>query len=315
MMDSQEYFLKIVDSRTCQSVNEWTNVIHTFDRSTKDYENNHPSTFLPRARNEKYRDADIQTTYSWTIQTLNLMGYSLTVLAATVRVWDIFKSIDGDIGYFFNNELCSKTPGGFTQSALHSIKNAFVKLEDLQEQLLSLEKYFERLKTDLELRLTLESNDTAKKNVETAKENVKTASITVMMFSPFTLVTAYFSMPGSLIPFETTVSSYFITLAVSMLFVWLVFAIFSSMLSPPWHRKQLAVWSEKLGIRGIARRLVTGTQGIGVGMKRCLTFPNETTDEIEMTGFERRPWHDIRGMFRRRVLRGKTEDDARLPGP
>jgi hypothetical protein len=87
------------------------------------------------------------------------------------------------------------------------------------------------------------------------------------------------------------------------------------MLSRPGHVKERTAWIEKLGLRGIARRLVTGTQDIKFGMKRCLTFPNETTDEIEMTGFERRPWLDIRGKFRQRVWRGTTEDDARLPGP
>jgi hypothetical protein len=98
---------------------------------------------------EQYGDKDIQTTYAWTIRTLALLGYNLTVLTATIRVWERFKAMDGDIGYFSNMEPSSKIPGAFAQSALHSIENTFVKLEDLREQLLSLIKSCERSKTDV----------------------------------------------------------------------------------------------------------------------------------------------------------------------
>jgi hypothetical protein len=57
--------------------------------------------------------------------------------------------MDGDISYFSNVEPSSKTSGGFAQLALHNIKNTFVKLEDRRQQLLSLEKSCERLKTDV----------------------------------------------------------------------------------------------------------------------------------------------------------------------
>jgi hypothetical protein len=37
IMDSREYFLKILDARTCQSLSEWTCIVHTLDRSIRDY--------------------------------------------------------------------------------------------------------------------------------------------------------------------------------------------------------------------------------------------------------------------------------------
>jgi hypothetical protein len=37
MMDSREYFLKTIDSRTCRALNEWTCITHTLERSIRDH--------------------------------------------------------------------------------------------------------------------------------------------------------------------------------------------------------------------------------------------------------------------------------------
>jgi hypothetical protein len=86
----------------------------------------HPGAAADRAE-------QVKKSYDWTLRTTELLSLLMGVLSETVKAWDRFNCLDGDIGYFSDIDASPNVsnPG----RSLRAIKEAFEKLRDHQHKL------------------------------------------------------------------------------------------------------------------------------------------------------------------------------------
>jgi hypothetical protein len=91
----------------------------------------------------------MNTSFDWTSQRMELVDKLLVVLSGTIREWNTFISSDGDVGYFSDLDEYPRSSPEFCQSghagqSLRSIKQAFGRLENDLERLISLKESLTR---------------------------------------------------------------------------------------------------------------------------------------------------------------------------
>jgi hypothetical protein len=71
--------------------------------------------------------------FDWTLQTMALLRQLDGVLLSTVKAWESFNSLDGDIGYFHDTDTRALL-------SLHAITATFRQLQEYQEKIVLLNK-------------------------------------------------------------------------------------------------------------------------------------------------------------------------------
>jgi hypothetical protein len=157
--DPREYFLMILEIRIRQVLREWQYLVRRVECSIKQYvgsrlipekshghllitrqRKRHPFTLSQRSRNKGGRVKDVKKAFDWTQQAIELLSQLLDVLSETIKAWDMFKSPNGDIGYFTDASTLPNTQKSPLHLSFHSIQETFEQLECLYRQLLKLDK-------------------------------------------------------------------------------------------------------------------------------------------------------------------------------
>jgi hypothetical protein len=121
------------------------------------------------------------------------------VLSDTVDAWNAFSSPDEDIGYFCDTDEAAISPQA--RRSLHTIKAIFRQLRGNQKKMALLNKCCSDFSRALELRLSLESK-------ETADYNGVTSELNVLILYPVALAAGIFSMQQEVIPFDPNPRSF-----------------------------------------------------------------------------------------------------------
>jgi hypothetical protein len=87
---------------------------------------------------EKRQDA--KETYDWNIKTIDLLSDITAVLSKAIMEWKRFNAPNGDLAYFSDLESFPNMSRSHIIKWLVAIKRTFEELENLQEDLLALEK-------------------------------------------------------------------------------------------------------------------------------------------------------------------------------
>ena len=105
----------------------------------------YPST-SSKTRSSTGRGAELNASFHWTLQRMDLMTKLIDVLSVTISQWDVFMSCDGDFGYLRDlDEITSAPPESqYAVQSLRSINETFKRLEDNLKHLLSLERSLKR---------------------------------------------------------------------------------------------------------------------------------------------------------------------------
>lgn len=91
----------------------------------------------------------MKTSFNWTLLRMDLLTELLGVLSGTVDEWNTFISSHGNVGYFSDlDEFASNSPKfrhpDHAGQSLRSIKEAFERLENHQQSLISLTESLSR---------------------------------------------------------------------------------------------------------------------------------------------------------------------------
>jgi hypothetical protein len=182
----REYYLMIMSIRLSQIVGEWAKLIRKFEKGIRKHSDWPPS--IKTSSQGPEIDNDVMATFDRTQKTLLILGDLHDVLLRTNEAWKQFSSAEGDIGYFRNFKNIPEVSQTHCQRLLHDIKAKFDELKDLQRRLDTLMRRCEMTANILQLRLTLESNNTAKLSGSIAE-------LMVAWVSPVGIVSAFFAIP------------------------------------------------------------------------------------------------------------------------
>ncbi|KAH3986030.1 hypothetical protein HBI24_037400 [Parastagonospora nodorum] len=187
----REYILVTLLERITQVTKEWARVVHVIDSASARFASGR--TTASNSRNPFFCENIAATSY-WTRRMLQVLRQLLRTIRETIKVWETFKSDNGDIGYF--SDLVS-TPGVSATRilrTLHQIHAAFDELKDFHEKMLDIQEEYEKLERALEVRMMVEAN----KNTE----------LTVLYICPVTVVSTFFAIPTSFLTFPRNMWSF-----------------------------------------------------------------------------------------------------------
>jgi hypothetical protein len=146
--DPRRYWLRIIDIRVQLVLKEWIWLVRNIEagvitwvsaQTTSNYalliflqKHQHP---IISAQTSKLDHHDkLMELFDWTIQTMQLIRQIRERFARTTQAWTRFSSTKGDLGYFA--DICDRR----SLLALDSLMHSFQALEDLQQDLVSLER-------------------------------------------------------------------------------------------------------------------------------------------------------------------------------
>lgn len=99
-----------------------------------------------KTRSSTRRGEELNASFHWTLQRMDLLTKLIDVLSGTVSQWDVFISCDGDVGYLRDlDDITSAPPESYhAVQSLPSINETFKRLEDTLKSLFSLERSLDR---------------------------------------------------------------------------------------------------------------------------------------------------------------------------
>ena len=77
--------------------------------------------------------------FEWTLKIIGLMESLIETLSTTIRAWERFSALGGDIAYFSQHHTSSKR-AFHTRLLLTAIKSKFEQLEELKQTMLMLQR-------------------------------------------------------------------------------------------------------------------------------------------------------------------------------
>jgi hypothetical protein len=197
--DPREYYLTVVSGKVNQIVGEWAKLIRKFEKPNSTHTDWPPSIRTPAKSPED--NEDVMVTFDRTQKTLLILGDLHSALSATNEAWDRFSSATGDIEYFRHFTNVQEVSQRQYRRLLHDLKGKFHQSKTLQRRLDTLSRRYKRSANILALRLTLDSNNTA-------KWSGSIAELMVTWVSPFVLVSALFAIPEPFGNFHRTEASF-----------------------------------------------------------------------------------------------------------
>jgi hypothetical protein len=104
-----------------------------------------PFTTSKKTRSSTGRGEELNASFHWTLQRMDLLTKLTDVLSDTIRQWDIFISCDGD-GYLRDLDETTSAPpeSHHAIQSLRTINETFKRLEGNLTRLLSLERSLDR---------------------------------------------------------------------------------------------------------------------------------------------------------------------------
>jgi hypothetical protein len=104
-----------------------------------------PFTTSKKTRSSTGRGEELNASFHWTLQRMDLLTKLTDVLSDTISQWDIFISCDGDSYLRDLNETTSAPPKSHHAiQSLRTINETFKRLEGNLTRLLSLERSLDR---------------------------------------------------------------------------------------------------------------------------------------------------------------------------
>ena len=106
----------------------------------------YPFTTSKKTRSSIGRGEELNESFQWTLQRMELLAKLIDVLSGTIGQWDVFISCDGDVGYLRDLDETTSAPPESHHGiqSLRSINETFKKVEDNLNRLLSLERSLDR---------------------------------------------------------------------------------------------------------------------------------------------------------------------------
>ncbi|KAF2176999.1 hypothetical protein K469DRAFT_382413 [Zopfia rhizophila CBS 207.26] len=228
----REYFLIVLESKVGIALQSWEHLVRHVERAINRHNELHPATLSSNSEKTGDNTIDIKKTFDWTLRTRKLLHKLKFRLSATIEAWESFISPDGDIRYFDDLEDSPTGSPHHVELSLRAIINTFKSLKDLERKLSLLEALSRHAAETLQLRLNVESN-------ETAHHSGVNTEFTVSIISPFALVIAYFCMPEKAIPFNVDSRSFIIANVIMMFVLRLLFFIQGVVAHQNWGWKKI----------------------------------------------------------------------------
>ncbi|EUC36893.1 hypothetical protein COCCADRAFT_33883 [Bipolaris zeicola 26-R-13] len=146
--DARRYWLRLVAHRIQYVLREWLYLVRTVEEGVEAWKSQDPCN---SGTNKDAVLADyIKRSLDKTLQTMQLLRQLRDTLSATLRAYNRFTKLNGDMCYFSDISDCS--------SVQNSIVESFEKLTDLLSRLCSLDDSCKRFATHLGRILKLENN-------------------------------------------------------------------------------------------------------------------------------------------------------------
>jgi hypothetical protein len=152
--DPRRYWLRIIDIRVRLVLKEWRWLVRNieagviawvsvlvatvYDLLIRDQKNKHPIFSAQTSKSSDHHE--LRELFDWTIQTMQLLRQLRERFARTTQAWARFSSLDGDHSFFAD----IRDPRSLL--ALDTLHVSFQDLEDLQQELASLDKSCEESK-------------------------------------------------------------------------------------------------------------------------------------------------------------------------
>ncbi|KAF2182121.1 hypothetical protein K469DRAFT_245084 [Zopfia rhizophila CBS 207.26] len=139
LWNPREYFLMVCNIRIAQVQREWQYLVRTVGLGIKQYKDRYPSPFILHPETEGDR-ADMQKTFDWTGQMIELLCELKNLLSETNQAWETFNCSDGDISFFKDLDSLNDS-SHLVCLALRTIKDTFQKLKRLEQNLVRWEEF------------------------------------------------------------------------------------------------------------------------------------------------------------------------------
>ncbi|KAF2740543.1 hypothetical protein EJ04DRAFT_559065 [Polyplosphaeria fusca] len=161
----REYFLRNVDCRARQVLEEWRNLIRKVGKGVDVHRTQYPFQLAPTSSTIQHRD--VKEAFDWIVKTIELLGQLQGCFTGMIRAWERFNAQGGDVKYF------SDLPHAHARLHLDNIKETFEEFKSLEYRLNSLEKSCQRRYEILGLRMTFASNQIDLKSHELNHESLR----------------------------------------------------------------------------------------------------------------------------------------------
>ncbi|KAJ4344545.1 uncharacterized protein N0V89_012289 [Didymosphaeria variabile] len=198
----REYFLLVVLIRLDQVAREWESLIRKIVRGVR--EQTDDSRTKASIASDPEHNQDTVKTYENAIEVLRVLR---DTLSDNNEAWTRFSAPHGDIGFFGDFEHVPESSRTHIMGCLREIRSNFGRLSDLQRKLETLERRYQSRVESLERRLTIESN-------QAAKRSGSISELMVSWVSPAAVVSAVFAIPEPFGNFRRTWKSFAIAMIV-----------------------------------------------------------------------------------------------------
>jgi hypothetical protein len=224
----REYFLMILRVQIFRISVEWGEVVRAVESGVETRSDEYPclsASSLDRNRQK----GDVESTLRLTIDTLGLLRKFQSLLLYTTKEWEDFK--DPERGYYsFFSDLIVDQPTSKSETHIYrtflEIDGEYKEIEKLQPRIESLinrcTTYQDKAQfhlRSLELQLALdnskaaqESSTAARETSQAAQKNGSATEFMILAISPVGVVTAFFNIPNSVIPWVGRTSTSFVWL-------------------------------------------------------------------------------------------------------
>jgi hypothetical protein len=134
--DPRAYFLMMFELRIGNVLREWSGIARTIGGRIDSYEDRYTAQL---SRTSKTETRHSKAAFDWNQRIMNLLGQLLDDLSETVEAWEVFRSPNGDNGYFDD-------VGSSAQERQHilglarAIDDIFDNLKGVRRNLLSLKE-------------------------------------------------------------------------------------------------------------------------------------------------------------------------------
>lgn len=278
LWNAREYFLTICDHRMTQVFEESQSLVRIIQYNVAPYTKHDSSTPVQHSENRRYQTKNVEETLERNVKTIELLTQLHNRISRTVRAWETFYSYDGDIAYFQDFDLRSSDRSSrLVYGSLLAIRETLAKLKDLEQDVLLLKQSCLGSTDALNLRLSLESTEEARRSNkaaqesqkvaresnevarksgqvaeesqkiaqesnEVARKNGQVAAFTVWVISPSTIALALSQLPQDVVPFKQSSASLIIATLILMAVMRLALTLNGALPGPLWHLKKIRAW-------------------------------------------------------------------------
>lgn len=188
--DPREYFLMTLVTRVKQVLEEWTRLVQTIEAGFENFISQ--PLYTGRSRFFLVHNNVLEAS-EWIQRLFQILRKLLPVIDRITKTWENFNSPNGgDIEYF--SDLQFAPCASRIDSMFHEIQHTFERLKELRDSLQTIYKDCVEELRALEIQLNVENN--------------RNTSITMFYICPVTVVSTFFAIPTTIMPFERNALSF-----------------------------------------------------------------------------------------------------------